>query len=70
MKSREFLLVVLIAFLVKIDTCIAEKVCPENALPVATPEGVLCICSQGYAGKNCQFRGKISDACINESANN
>ena len=58
MKSCVVLLLIFFAFSIIIDSCIAEKACPERAIPVETPEGTLCVCSQGYLGDNCRFKGK------------
>ena len=58
MKSCVVLLLMFFAFSMIIDACITEKVCPERAIPVETPEGTLCVCSQGYFGDNCRFKGE------------
>jgi hypothetical protein len=60
MRSREVLLLAFIAFAM-VNGYVGEKICPERAIPVATPEGMLCVCSQGYSGEHCQFKGRISN---------
>ena len=69
MRSCEVLLLAFVAFLL-INACVAKKVCPERAIAVETPEGTLCLCSQGYFGENCQFKGKISDIDLNNAVIN